>query len=117
MKRLVAAAAVISTLALTCAQAASLLNEQQARAKAVNILKGDPYGQTATELAKVIKEVAFLQNGNTKVCGAKKMPVWEFHIVVVTADKDAFDHGVIDGYLVLNARNGRMLCANLPLLD
>jgi hypothetical protein len=102
---------------LDCACAASLLSEQQARAKAIEILKGDPYGKTAAEVARNIKQVQFLQNGNTKACGARQGPVWEFHLVVVTANKDQFNNGIIDGYLALNAHNGQIVCANLPLLD
>jgi hypothetical protein len=49
-------------------------------------------------------------------CGEAN-PAWEFHVVVVTANKDQFNHGVIDGYLALDAYNGKILCANLPLLD
>jgi hypothetical protein len=55
MKRAVAAAAAASVLASNCAQAAPLLSEQQARAKAIDILKGDPYGKTSAEVAKNIK--------------------------------------------------------------
>ena len=116
MKSLVTTTAIFA-LMLGCAHAASLLSEQQARAKAIEILKGNPYGKTAAEVAKNIKQVQFLQNGNTKACGARQGPVWEFHLVVVTANKDQFNNGVIDGYLALNARNGQIVCANLPLLD
>jgi hypothetical protein len=68
-------------------------------------------------VAKNIKQVQLMRDGNTKACGAKKMPAWEFHVVVTTSDKDAFQNGVIDGYLALDARNGNILCVNLPLLD
>jgi hypothetical protein len=37
--------------------------------------------------------------------------------VVVTANKDQFNNGVIDGYLALDARNAKILCTNLPMLD
>jgi hypothetical protein len=117
MKRVVAAAAAASVLALNCVQAAPLLSEQQARAKAIDILKGDPYGKTSAEVAKNIKQVEFLPDGKTKACGPKKRAAWEFHIVVTTADRNYYKNGIIDGYLALDARNGRMLCANLPLLD
>jgi len=117
MKRLVATIAAVFMLTVNCAHAASLLSEQQARAKAINILKGDPYGRTANEVAKNIKQVQFVQDGNTKACGAKNSPAWEFHVVVVTANKDQFNNGIIDGYLAVDARTGKILCANLPLLD
>jgi len=117
MTRLVAATAAAFILMFGCAYAAPFLSEQQARAKAVNILKGDPYGRTADEVAKNIKQIRFAQDGNTKACGARKIPAWEFHVVVVTADKDQFNNGVIDGFLAVDARTGKILCANLPLLD
>jgi len=117
MTRLVAAAAAALILMSGCACAASFLSEQQARAKAINILKGDPYGKTPDEVSKNIKQTQFAQDGNTRACGARKIPAWEFHVVVVTADKDQFNNGVIDGFLALDARTGKILCANLPLLD
>jgi hypothetical protein len=118
MKQILAAAAIV-VLASTCAlsAAAALLSEQQARTKAISILRGDPYGRTAAEVARTIKDAQLRPDGNTKACGAKKRPAWEFHIVVVTPDKDQFNNGVIDGHLALDARTGRILCANLPLLD
>ncbi len=116
MKRMVAAAAVFVFMP-GCVHAASFLSEQQARAKAINILKGDPYGRTPDEVSKNIKQIQFAQDGNTKACGARKIPAWEFHVVVVTADKDRFNNGIINGFLALDARTGKILCANLPLLD
>ena len=117
MKRSVAATALVFLLAHNAAFAAALLSKQQARAKAVNILKGDPYGRTQAEITGNIKDAQFVRDGNTRACGAKKTPVWEFHIVVVTADKNQFNNGVIDGYLALDAGTGKLLCANLPVLD
>jgi len=116
MERL-AATAPILVLTTACAGASSLLSQQQARAKAIDILKGDPYGRRAAEVANNIKQVQLRQDGNTKACGAKKIPVWEFHVVVATPNKDQFSNGIIDGYLALDARTGKILCANLPLLD
>jgi hypothetical protein len=117
MKRLIVVTAAVFVLASNCAHASALLSEQQARAKAIDVLKGDPYGRTPAEVAKNIKNVRFAPDGNTKACGTKKTPAWEFHVVVVTADKDRFNNGIIDGFLALDARTGKMLCANLPLLD
>jgi hypothetical protein len=117
MKRLLAAAAAVVMVTLSCAHGASLLSEQQAHAKAIRILKGEPYGRTTAKVAKNIKQVQLVQDGNTKACGAKKGSAWEFHVVVVTANKDQFNNGVIDGSLALDARTGKILCANLPLLD
>jgi len=117
MNRAVAAATAILLLTLGYARADPLLSEQQARAKAIDILKGDPYGRNSAEVAKNIKQVQLVQDGPTKACGTKKGPAWEFHVVVVTANKDQFDNGVINGYLALDARNGKLLCANLPMLN
>ena len=47
----------------------------------------------------------------------QETPAWEFHVVVVTAYKDQFNKGVIDGFLAIDARTGKILCANLPLLN
>ena len=110
-------AAAVFALSCANAHAASLLSEQQAYAKAVGILQGDPYGGTPAEVRKNIKQAQLLPEGNTKACGAKKRPAWEFHVVVVTANKDQFNNGVIDGYLALDARTGKILCANLPMLN
>ncbi|MGZ4988942.1 MAG: hypothetical protein ACXWBP_12915 [Limisphaerales bacterium] len=97
--------------------AAALLSEQQAHIKAINILKGDPHGRTPDDVSKDIKKIQFVQDGNTKACDPKKTPAWEFHVVVVTADKDQFNNGVIDAFLAVDARTGTILCANLPLLN
>jgi hypothetical protein len=112
MNSLVAALAIVS-----CAAAAAMLTEPQARARAIKILQGDPYGKTPTEVAKAIKDIRFAQDGKTFRCGAAKGPIWELHIVVAVENKDQFDHGVIDGFLDLDARTGKLLCANLPMLD
>lgn len=110
-------AIVICVLGSGSAYAASLLSEAQARTKAISILQGDPYGISAADVARNIKQAAFLRHGITKACGPLNVPVWEFHVVVVTANMDQFNKGVIDGYLALDAREGNVLCANLPLLD
>ena len=104
-------------LPLGSVEAAGLLSEQQARAKAIGILQGDPYGNTPAEVSRGIKQIELLQDGNTRACGAKKRPVWEAHVVVVTPNKDQFKNGVIDGYLALDAQTGKLLCANLPMLN
>lgn len=109
MKRISAVAAILA-LAFDCAQGASLLSEQQARAKAIRILKGDPYGKTDTAVANNIKQVRLVQNAESQACGAKTT-AWEFHVVAPTKDR------VIDGYLAIDTRTGKMLCANLPFLD
>jgi hypothetical protein len=111
------ATALLLALFVTGAAAASFLSEQQARAKAIVVLKGDPYGKTTAAVLQHIKQAVLVRDGKTRACGAQNRAAWEFHIVVVTADKDAFQNGTIDGYLALDARNGKLLCANLPLLD
>jgi hypothetical protein len=109
MKCVVVAAAIVA-LAFGCAHAASTLSEQQARAKAIAILKGDPYGRTSAEVVGHIKAVRLVQNGESPACGGRTT-AWEFHVVVATADKQ------IDGYLAIDPQTGKMICANLPLLD
>lgn len=93
------------------ADAAGLLAKPQALAKAISILKGDPYGKTDAEVAGNIKQAQVLPQGGSTPCGALKKPIWQFHVMV----QSAAHH--IDGYLVLDARSGKMLCANLPMLD
>lgn len=110
-------AAFALLLMLDSAAAASLMSEQRARTKAVAFLKGDPYGRTSAQVARAIKDIQLRPQGPVKACQDLATPAWEFHVVVTTADKDQFDHGVIDGYLALDARSGEFLCGNLPLLD
>jgi hypothetical protein len=93
------------------AQAQSLLSQQQALAKAISVLRGDPYGKTNAQVARNIKQSQLLPDGKGTPCGALNKPVWQFHVVVVSPEHQ------IDGYLVLDARSGKMVCANLPLLD
>jgi hypothetical protein len=109
MKRIIPVVVVVA-LGLVAAHAAGPLTEQQARTKAIAILKGDPYGQTAAAVAKNIKQAELVQNADSKACG-RKATVWEFHVVAAGAN------GPIDGYLALDARTGKMVCANLPFLD
>jgi hypothetical protein len=115
MKRLVVIVIVSLTLTHASADAASLLSQTQARDKAIQILKGDPYGKSDAEVTGNIKELRLVPSGDAKACG--KGRAWVAHVVVQTPDKGQFKHGVIDGYLALDARTGKFLCANLPLLD
>lgn len=116
MQRLVVSA-LLTILMQAAADAASLLSQSQAREKAIQILKGDPYGRTAADVAGHIKELRLAETGNTKACGPRNGPAWEVHVVVRTPDKGQFNNGVIDGYLALDARTGKLRCTNLPLLD
>lgn len=113
MKRCIVglAALVLATGAL---QAAGPLDEQQARTKAVSILMGDPYGTTIGQVLKTIKDAQLVRDGKT-VCGEKKRPVWRFHVVV--EKPVASPASPIDGYLFIDATSGKIVCANLPMLD
>lgn len=104
------------TLATAPAGAAALLSEPDAKKQAVDVLLGDPYGHTPAEVETAIKQTQFLQDGKTKACGMTNTALWEFH-VVVAVPKEQSASGVIDGYLALDARSGKLLCANLPFLD
>ncbi len=113
---LTAAAKLLGTAAFLWLAAAggaeaATLSRQQAFAKAISILKGDPYGKTEAEVSGNIKQAQMLPNGGSTPCGAMKKPIWQFHVVVRSAAQN------IDGYLVLDARYGKLLCANLPMLD
>lgn len=98
------------------ANAAELLSQEQARAKAIAILQGNPYGNTLREVAGRMVEAQLITAGT--VCRGVKVrsPLWEFHVVVpenVVPD----GNGAIDGYLVIDGRSGKMVCAGLPFLD
>jgi hypothetical protein len=109
MSRMIVVAIVLA-LGLGAAHGAGPLTEQQARAKAIALLKGDPYGQTDAAVANNIKQAQLVQNAASKACG-RKATVWEFHVVAKG------ENGPIDGYLALDARSGKMVCATLPFLD
>lgn len=94
---------------------ASGLSEEQALAIAIGILKGDPYGNTETEVASHITEAKMITAGTA--CGEKvRSPVWHFHVFVPKEDMPIGD-SPIDGYLVIDGRSGKLLCAGLPFLD
>ena len=51
------------------------------------------------------------------VCGAKlTRPVWRFQVFVPKARNPSGDND-ISGYLVIDARTGKLVCAGLPFLD
>jgi hypothetical protein len=105
-----------AVLAAAPAQAASQMAEPQARAAAATILKGDPYGKTPDQIAKNIASAQLLTAGVTE-CGSKvSKPVWQFH-VVVPKNRNPSGDSEIDGFLVIDARTGKMVCAGLPFLD
>jgi hypothetical protein len=91
------------------------LSEQQARVKAAAILKSEPYGPTAKVAASRIRQAQLINAGTTD-CGTVTKPVWQFH-VTVPANVVAHGNEPIDGYLVLDARSGKVVCASLPFLD
>lgn len=62
-------------LAVSPANASAYLS-QQARAKAVKILTGDPYGTTTEDVLKTIVGGELLKDGRTQACGDLKRPVW-----------------------------------------
>ena len=114
--RLFALGVLAAMLAAAPAQAAGPMTEQQARAAAAKILKGDPYGKTPDQIAKNIASAQLLTAGVTE-CGTKvSRPVWQFH-VVVPKNRNPSGDNAIDGFLVLDGRTGKMVCAGLPFLD
>ncbi|HEY4919375.1 MAG TPA: hypothetical protein VII40_04665, partial [Xanthobacteraceae bacterium] len=80
MKTTFVAALLVAAFACGAAHAAGILSEQAARAKAIAILKGDPYGRTEGAVARNIKQAQLVQNADSRACGAKAT-VWEFHVV------------------------------------
>lgn len=113
MKRCIVGLAAF-VLATGQLEAAGPLDEQQARAKAVKILMGDPYGTTIGQVLKTIKDAQLVRDGKT-ACGVKKRPVWRIHVVVATPVNNP--ESPIDGYLFLDATSGKIVCANLPMID
>ncbi len=59
----------------------------QAREKAVQILKGDPYGIGVAEVTKPIKLLRLARSGNTGACAPTKGPASEVHVVVRTGSQ------------------------------
>ena len=91
-----------------------LLSEEQARAKAITILQGEPYGSTPDEVTKRIVEAQLITAGT--VCGKTvRSPLWQFHVAVPKNPKPT-SNNAIDGNLVIDARSGMMLCSDLPFL-
>lgn len=100
------------------AQTAGLLSEAGARAAAIRILMGDPYGKNAQQVGLNLNSSELIMSGNTK-CGSKNSasPVWQFHVVVPASRNPNSGGNAIDGYLLIDARTGKMKCAGLPFLD
>ena len=79
-------------------EAARLMDEQHARAKAVELLMGDPYGTSTGEVSKTIKDAQLVRDGKT-LCGKRRNPVWRFHVVVEKPVTNP--ESPINGYLFL----------------
>lgn len=100
------------------AQAAGLLSEAAARTAAIKILMGDPYGKTPQEVALNVASSELIMSGKHKCAnGNSKTPIWQFHVVVPPSRNPNSTGHPIDGYLLLDARTGKMKCAGLPFLD
>ncbi len=91
------------------------MSEKQAQEEAIEILMGDPYGNTPEEVGGHIKHAELLSDGKTLACGNVKKPIWQFHVVVKKPVNNP--DSPINGYLVIDANSGKIVCANLPMLD
>ncbi len=114
LKQMTAAAAFIIMFSVS-ACAGDILSKAQARRAAIEILKGDPYGNSSHEVLQNIRLIQFVSAG-TSNCGLFPFPVWQIH-VLVPKERVKYGDSKIDGWLVLNARTGKMVCAGLPFLD
>lgn len=108
-----AAVLAAAWMVVSSAAFAGEMSERAAMTKAVEILRGDPYGDTVTAVGAVIHERRLTRRADT-VCGGGSGRVWAFHVVV---DPPENPEGRIDGWLVLDAGNGDFVCATLPFLD
>lgn len=111
----IAIALAAALVAAAPARAASVMSEHQARAAAAKILKGDPYGDSVDQIMKNIEGAQLITAGS--VCGSRvTKPVWQFH-VVVPKDRNPSGDNEINGFLVIDGRTGKIICAGLPFLD
>lgn len=97
------------------AAAAGPMSEEKALATAVSILQGDPYGDTPQTVRAGIFERRLGPRHDTVCKQGADRQTWSFHVVV--ASPQTQPGGKIDGWLVLDARTGRIVCATLPFLD
>jgi hypothetical protein len=89
--------------------------ESQAKAAAVKILMGDPYGKTAAAVLRNIESAQLITAGTA--CGAAvKKPVWQFE-VRVPKERNPSGSDEISGYLVIDGQSGKLVCAGLPFLS
>ena len=111
----IAIALASALVAAAPARAAGEMSEQQARAAAAKILKGDPYGDSIDQIMKNIEGAQLITAGS--VCGSRvTKPVWQFH-VVVPKERNPSGDNEINGLLVIDGRTGKIICAGLPFLD
>lgn len=108
------ALAAFAATAFPTILAAAELGEKQAVARAVAILKGNPYGDTDAEVIANLRERRVGPRSDS-VCGGGASRVWSFHVVVPEPGGDP--EAKIDGWLVIDAASGRLVCAALPFLD
>jgi hypothetical protein len=111
---LLAGLAGLGLLATSAAGLAEPLSEKAALAKAVDILRGSPYGEDGATVLANIRDRRLGERRGT-VCGGGATKVWAFHVVVEHPETNP--DGRIDGWLVIDAERGRLVCANLPFLD
>lgn len=111
-----ASAAVLAAAWMVASSPASAgeMSEKKALSTAVEILEGDPYGNTLAEVTGNIRDRRLTRRADT-VCGGGSGRVWAFHVVVEHPKTNP--EGRIDGWLVLDASSGDIVCANLPFLD
>lgn len=111
----VLAVALGLTASIAAPALAANLGERQALAKAVDILMGPPYGETRAEVIANITERRLGPVSATVCHGSSSRQAWSFHVVVNHPSVTGVDR--IDGWLVIDGRTGKFICAALPLLD
>ena len=82
------------------------LSEAAARAAAIRILKGNPYGLTDSEVAgNIASQRLSIENGR---------PMWIFNVRVASGPDTP---GGIAGELLIDGKDGSLISAGLPFLD
>jgi hypothetical protein len=85
------------------------LDAEQARAKAIDILLGPPYGETKSEVdSNILTQV----RKHDDYCGTNALS-WEFEV----SFNNELNGSTETGLLLLDATSGDMVCAGLPYLD
>lgn len=113
-RTVLAAALTAATIVASSSALAAPMAEKTALAKAVDILQGDPYGSTTAQVLANITERRVTTRRDS-VCGGGAGAVWAFHVRV--AKPSSNPDQPIDGWLVLDAASGKLVCATLPFLD